>query len=54
MTKGALSKDHVGITCDIEGNTDIMSWKVKRGGGASLSITCTICNLLSYSFMNED
>jgi len=41
MTKEALSKDHMGITCDVEGNTK-MSWKVKREGGAILSITCTI------------
>ena len=33
MTKGALSKVHMGVTCDIEGNTNIMSWKVKREGG---------------------
>jgi len=52
--KQLQSKSHVGITCDIEGNTNIMSWKVKREGGAILSITCTIHNPLSYSFMNED
>jgi hypothetical protein len=39
MTKVALSKDLVGIKCDFEGNTNIMSWKVKREGGANLSIT---------------
>jgi hypothetical protein len=54
MSKVALSTDHVGVTCDIEGNTNMMSWKVKREGSAILSITCTVHNPLSYSFMNED